>query len=111
MHLCRLLQVVHSIRMEVAGVEPASSGRHIGFIPIRSDRTPGFRLLNVVIHFLHEQPHSSTPSWRAAVLPILFYPSSVSWHMPRQDLPHGTYWGGSAATGLSVMLSPSNQPN
>lgn len=40
MHHCRLLLVVHSILVEVAGVEPASSECHIGLVPIRYPIAP-----------------------------------------------------------------------
>jgi hypothetical protein len=39
-HRCSLPQVVLSILVEVAGVEPASSEWHIGLIPIRYQSHP-----------------------------------------------------------------------
>ena len=93
MHRCRLLQVVLSIHMEVAGVEPASSEWHIGFIPIRFQSHPReyFQTsdLRFQINLQSEtcDPRPKAALWRAAILPILFYPSSVSWFSPRRYLP------------------------
>jgi hypothetical protein len=95
-HRCRLLQFVLSIHMEVAGVEPASSEWRLGFIPIRFQSHPREYFQTSDLHFQINlqsdtcDPRSKAALWRAAILPILFYPSSVSWYLPRRYLPRQT---------------------